>query len=212
MNSIQQQLEHTPVIPIIQSDDPAVAIQTTRALIAGGLSTIEFVLRTPEALSCMVAAASAVPAATVGVGTVLSASQAQEAIAAGARFIVSPGLHREVIDVAREHAVPVFPGAVTATEVQQAWNMGLRTLKFFPAEQSGGVAMIKTLSSVFGDVRFMPTGGISADNLASYLGIPAVLACGGSWLTPAAALEAGDFNAITKLAVRALSIAAASRG
>jgi len=212
MNSIQQQLEHTPVIPIIQSDDPAGAIQTTQALIAGGLSTIEFVLRTPKALSCMVAAASAVPAATVGVGTVLTASQAQEAIAAGARFIVSPGLHREVIDVAREHGVPVFPGVVTATEVQQAWNMGLRTLKFFPAEQSGGVAMIKTLSSVFGDVRFMPTGGISADNLASYLGIPAVLACGGSWLTPAAALEAGDFNAITKLAVRAVSIAAASRG
>ncbi len=212
MNRIEQQLEQTAVIPIVQSDDPAVAIQTTRALAAGGLSVVEFVLRTPQALSCMVAAASAVPEAIVGVGTVLSAGQASEAIAAGAKFVVSPGLQREVVDVAREHALPVFPGVASATEVQQAWNMGLRVLKFFPAELSGGAAMIKTLSSVFGGVRFMPTGGISADNLGEYLRLPAVLACGGSWLTPKAALESGDFDTITKLAAEAVSVAAASRG
>ena len=211
MNTIEHRLESIQVVPLIQADDPDVAIQTTKALVAGGLSVIEFVMRTPQALSCMTASARAVPEATIGAGTVLSAEQAGAAIAAGAEFLVSPGLHQAVVDVAKSHDLPIFPGVATATEVQQAWNMGLRTLKFFPAEQAGGIAMLKSLGSVFGDVRFMPTGGISAGNLANYLSTPAVLACGGSWLTPKAALAAQDFDAITKLAAEAVAIAASSR-
>lgn len=112
-----------------------------------------------------------------------------------------------MVATANELGVPIIPGVVTATEAQQAWNMGLRELKFFPAEQAGGVAMIKSLSSVFRDVTFMPTGGVSTANLKDYLALPSVLACGGSWLTPAAVIAAGDYDQITKLAREALAVA-----
>ncbi len=212
MNTIEQELESVPLVPLIQSNDPAIAIETAKALVAGGLFVIELVLRTPEALNCLAAIVQAVPEAIVGAGTVLNTRQAEAAIMAGAEFIVSPGLHKPVIDAVKVHGLPVFPGVVTATEMQQAWNMGLRTLKFFPAELAGGTALIKSLAAVFGDVKFIPTGGISADNLAEYLSVPAVLACGGSWLTPKTALARGDFEVVTELAAAAVAIAVATRG
>ncbi len=200
-------LENIPVVPVVVIDDAAKAVPVARALVAGGLPIIEVTMRTAAAPAAIAAIAAEVPDAHVGAGTVLSAEQAREIVAAGARFIVSPGLHEEVVSAAAELGVPIIPGVATATEAQQAWNLGLRELKFFPAAQAGGVAMIKALSSVFRDVTFMPTGGVSTANLREYLAVPSVLACGGSWLTPAAAIAAGDFEQITTLAREALAIA-----
>jgi 2-dehydro-3-deoxyphosphogluconate aldolase/(4S)-4-hydroxy-2-oxoglutarate aldolase len=211
-DSIEARLQSTPVVPLIQAGDPAVAVATARALLEGGLTVLEVVMRTDAALQCIEAIAQQVPEAIVGAGTVLSRVHANAAAAAGARFIVSPGLHEDVVAAAAEHGLPVFPGVATATEAQRAWNMGLRVLKFFPAGQAGGVPMIKALASVFRDVRFMPTGGVSADNLAEYLAVPAVIACGGSWLTPAADIAAGNYDAVRELAAEAVAIARKARG
>ncbi len=200
-------LENIPVVPVVVIDDADKAVAVARALVAGGLPIIEVTMRTSAAPAAIAAIAAEVPEAHVGAGTVLSAEQARSIVAAGARFIVSPGLHEEVVSAANALGVPIIPGVATATEAQQAWNMGLRELKFFPAEQAGGVAMIKSLSSVFRDVTFMPTGGVTTANLKDYLALPSVLACGGSWLTPAAAIAAGDYDQITKLAREALAVA-----
>ena len=160
------------------------------------------------ALECLQAVADEVPEMIAGAGTVLTADQANAAVDAGAKFIVSPGLDDGVVAAARERGVPVYPGIVTPGELQHAHNLGLDVVKFFPASLAGGVPMLRALSSVFRHMRFMPTGGVSPGNLAEYLAVPAVLACGGSWLTPAAAIAAGDYEQITKLAKDALAIAA----
>ena len=206
-NSIEARLREAPVVPLVQSDDPEVATLTTKALVAGGLTVIEVVMRTEGALVCMEEITKSVPDAIVGAGTVLSSEQAEAAISSGAQFIVSPGLYAPVVDVAKANGLMMFPGVSTATEAQQAWNMGLRTLKFFPASLAGGPAMLKALSSVFRDVNFMPTGGVSVANLPDYLAVPSVLACGGSWRTPAKEIAAGNYDAITRLAAEAVAIA-----
>lgn len=203
----QDRLKRAPVVPLVVPDDPETAIRTTQALVDGGLTLVEVVLRTPDAIHCLGGVARAVPGAIVGAGTVLSEEQARAVLDQGAKFLVLPGFYAPVVRLAQEAGVPVFPGVSTATEAQQAWNMGLRTLKFFPASLAGGTAMLKALGSVFQDVRFMPTGGISAGNLADYLALPNVLACGGSWLTPKSAVEQGDYQKITQLAAEAVSIA-----
>lgn len=210
-NEIETRLQSVPVVPLVQANDPDIAIEISRALIAGGLTVLELVLRTEEALKCLAAIAAAVPEAIIGAGTVLNAEQATAAVNCGAQFIVSPGLDDGVVDVALGNDMPVYPGISTATELQCAWNMGLRSVKFFPAAQAGGPAMIKSLSSVFRDVTFMPTGGVSAANLADYLAVPAVIACGGSWLTPAKDIAAGNFAAITRLASEAVTLARSLR-
>ncbi len=201
-----------PVVPLVQCDDPDVAIDQSQALLKGGLTVVEVVLRTRRALQCLAAIGKACPGAIVGAGTVLTGEQARAAIDAGARFIVSPGLDESIITVANAQDVPVFPGVATASEVQRAWNLGLRLVKVFPAGIAGGPALLKALSSAFRAMKFMPTGGVSAKNLAQYLAIPSVFACGGSWLTPADAVAAGDFEMISKLANEAVKIARASRG
>jgi len=212
MNSdIAYRLRAVPIVPLVQSRDTGVAVRTAKALVAGGLTVLEVVFRNVEAIECMAAIVEAVPDAITGAGTILNAEQAQLAVRAGAQFIVSPGLDDGVVDVALDSDLPIYPGIATATELQCAWNMGLRAVKFFPAGQSGGPAMIKSLSSVFRDVSFMPTGGVSAANLAEYLAVPSVLACGGSWLTPKNEIENGNYDAVTALAGEAASIAAAAR-
>ncbi len=203
-------LKRAPVVPLVQSNDPEEAVAISQALLDGGLKVLEVVLRTDEALKCLAKIADTFPDVQVGAGTVLSAEQAKKAIGAGAKFIVSPGLTEGVVHTAHKADMPVLPGIATATELQTAWNMGLRTVKFFPASLSGGPKMLKALSSVFRDVSFMPTGGVSANNLREYLDIPAVLACGGSWLTPKGEIAAGNFGAITQLAKDAVSIAQTS--
>ena len=199
-------------MPVVVIDDADKAVPVAEALVAGGLPIIEVTMRTAAAADAIAAIAERVPDAFVGAGTVLSADHAHAIVAAGAKFIVSPGLHADVVAAAESLSVPIIPGIATATEVQQAWNMGLRMLKFFPAEQAGGVPMIKALASVFRDVVFMPTGGVSTANLKDYLELPAVLACGGSWLTPAGAIADSDFDRITTLASEALAIAKEVRG
>ncbi len=209
---LDQRLEKAPVVPLVVPADPQSSIETARALVAGGLTVIEVVLRTTAAMEALEQIVSAVPEATIGAGTVLSDQQARDVLQAGAQFIVSPGLYAPVVQVAQAAKVPVFPGVATASEAQNAWNMGLRTLKFFPASLAGGPAMLKAIGSVFGDVKFMPTGGVSAANLGDYLALPNVLACGGSWLTPKSAIAEGNYNVITKLAAEAVAIAKQSRG
>ncbi|HSG57920.1 MAG TPA: bifunctional 4-hydroxy-2-oxoglutarate aldolase/2-dehydro-3-deoxy-phosphogluconate aldolase [Woeseiaceae bacterium] len=210
-NPIIQLLESSPVVPLVQADDPAVAVDTSRALHAGGLPVVEVVFRTDRALECLAAGASDVPDVVAGAGTVRSAEQAVAAFDAGAQFIVSPGLDDDVVAVAKERGAPVFPGIVTPSELQHAFNLGLDVVKFFPASIAGGVPALKALSSVFRTMRFMPTGGVSAGNLADFLAIPAVLACGGSWLTPKDAIAKGDFDAVTALAREAIQIASRAR-
>lgn len=200
-------LQRAPVVPLVQSTRPEEAIKISRALIAGGLNVLEVVLRTDEALDCLAAIAREFPDIAVGAGTVLSGEQTREALDRGAAFIVSPGLHSSVVEASQSASVPVLPGVATASELQTAWNMGLRTVKFFPASLAGGPKMLGALSSVFRDVSFMPTGGVGPDNLRDYLAIPAVLACGGSWLTPKDAISDDNYDAITTLAKDALAIA-----
>lgn len=208
---INKKLGADLVVPLVQADDPAIAVNISRALAAGGLGVAEVVLRTDRALDCLRSVAEEVPEMIAGAGTVLSARQAEAALNAGAQFIVSPGLDEGVVAVAKDRGVPVYPGIVTPGELQHAYNLGLEIVKFFPASIAGGVPALKALSSVFRTMRFMPTGGISPGNLADYLAVPAVLACGGSWLTPADAIASGDYGKITTLARDALKIAAQAR-
>ncbi len=209
--TLTERLGNAPIVPLVQADDPATAVATAEALHKGGLSVIEVVMRTPAALDCMREIIQSVPQVIVGAGTVLSAGQTREVLDVGAAFVVSPGLDQGVVSIAQAAGVPVYPGIATPSECQRAHNLGLDAVKFFPATLNGGVAMLKALGSVFRTIRFMPTGGISANNLAEYLALPSVLACGGSWLTPASEVAAGNFAAVTRLAEEALSIAAHAR-
>ena len=208
---VAELLGKNPIVPLVQADDPAVAVATSRALAAGGLQVAEVVFRTNRALECLQAVADEVPEMIAGAGTVLSAAQATAALESGAKFVVSPGLDEGVLGVAIEHGVPVFPGTMTPSEVQRAFNLGLETVKFFPASIAGGIPALKALASVFRTMRFMPTGGVSAANLGEFLAVPAVLACGGSWLTPAEVIAAGDYDKVTALAAEAVEIARAAR-
>ncbi|MEM7704036.1 MAG: bifunctional 4-hydroxy-2-oxoglutarate aldolase/2-dehydro-3-deoxy-phosphogluconate aldolase [Pseudomonadota bacterium] len=205
--TIHELLSQSPVVPLVQADDPEVAVEVARALAVGGLRVAEVVFRTDRALECLKAVADHVPEMVAGAGTVLNREQAQAALDNGAQFLVSPGLDDGVVETAQRLGVPVFPGIMTPTEAQRATNLGLDTVKFFPASIAGGVPALKALASVFRQLRFMPTGGVSPANLAEFLRVPAVIACGGSWLTPADAIAAGDFDAVTTLAAQALELA-----
>ncbi len=209
--TLEQRLLAAPVVPLIQADDPAVAVKTANALKEGGLSVIEVVLRTDAAVDCMEAIVKQTEGLIVGAGTVLTVEQAQNVVARGAQFVVSPGLVDGVAEFCQSQSVPIYAGTMTAGEVQRAYALGLRTVKFFPAKLAGGVPMLKAFSSVFRDMQFMPTGGVSAANLHEFLALPSVIACGGSWLTPADAIAADDYNAITELAREAVAIAQTAR-
>ncbi|GAB4361677.1 MAG: 2-dehydro-3-deoxy-phosphogluconate aldolase [Oricola sp.] len=189
-----------PVIPVIVLDDARHAVPLAKALAAGGLPAIEITLRTDAALESIRRVAAEVPEALVGAGTILNAAQFEAAVEAGSKFIVSPGLTPELADAAEGSPAPLLPGAVTASEIMAALEDGYSLLKFFPAEQAGGAAYLKSLSSPFGGVKFCPTGGISAKNAGDYLSLPNVLCVGGSWVAPKDAVAAGDWGRITALA------------
>jgi 2-dehydro-3-deoxyphosphogluconate aldolase/(4S)-4-hydroxy-2-oxoglutarate aldolase len=194
------------VVPVVVFESAADAVPVATALRDGGLPVIEVTLRTAAATEAIRRIADQVPDIAIGAGTVLDAEQVAAAANAGARFIVSPGLHESVVDEAQSRQLPVYPGVSTATEAQAAWNLGLRTLKFFPAIPAGGVPMLKALSSVFRDLQFMPTGGVTAANLVDFLQLSSVIACGGSWLTPAESIAAKDYGAIRQLAEQARAL------
>lgn len=212
LGELEAVLNQVPVIPVLVIDNADDAVPVARALAAGGLPIAEVTLRTPAATDAIAAIAEQVPEVLVGAGTVLSGDQVAVAKSAGAQFVVSPGLSQSVISACEIAAIPCIPGVVTASEVQRAWNLGIRTLKFFPAIQAGGPAAIKALASVFRKVRFIPTGGVTAENLSDFLALPSVVACGGSWLAPANIVAAGDFDAVENRAREALVIASKSSG
>ncbi|MGB5336668.1 MAG: bifunctional 4-hydroxy-2-oxoglutarate aldolase/2-dehydro-3-deoxy-phosphogluconate aldolase [Woeseiaceae bacterium] len=203
---MDEQLKKARVVPVVVVDRVDDAVPIAEALREGGLPIIEVTLRTSAALEAIRKIANDVADVIVGAGTVLNAEQAKAAADAGARFIVSPGLHESVVAESRALNLPIYPGIATATEAMGAWNLGIRTVKFFPASQAGGVSMLKALSSVFRDLNFMPTGGITPATLNDYLQLPSVVACGGSWLTPVSAVEQKDFASITRLAAEARAL------
>jgi 2-dehydro-3-deoxyphosphogluconate aldolase/(4S)-4-hydroxy-2-oxoglutarate aldolase len=201
--SALQVMRDAPVIPVIVLNDVDQAVLLARALVAGGIRMLEVTLRTPQALACIEAIARDVPDAVVGAGTVRSAADAQACAMAGARFAVSPGYTPRLGQACRDAGLPLLPGVATGSEIMMAQEDGLCELKFFPALQAGGPAMLKAWSGPFGDVRFCPTGGISMANAAEFLALPNVVCVGGSWLTPAEAVARGDWAQVTALARQA---------
>jgi len=195
-----QIMTDAPVVPVIVLNDRAHAVPLARALLAGGIRMLEVTLRTPAALACIEAIAREVPEAVVGAGTVRSAADAQAAAMAGARFAVSPGYTHGVGKACRDLGLPLLPGVATGSEIMAAQEDGYAALKFFPALQAGGLAMLRAWQGPFGDVKFCPTGGITASNAREFLALPNVVCVGGSWLTPAEAVVRGDWPAITQLA------------
>jgi len=201
-----QVMRDAPVIPVIVLHDVRHAVPMARALVAGGIRMLEVTLRTPQALDCMRAIASEVPEAVVGAGTVRSPADAEAAARAGARFAVSPGFTPAVGRACRDQGLPLLPGVATGSEIMAAQEEGHAALKFFPALQAGGAAMLKAWNGPFGDVVFCPTGGISQGNAADFLALPNVACVGGSWLVPGDALAQGDWARITQLAREAAAL------
>lgn len=197
-----------PVVPVITVDDPERAVALARALGDGGLPAIEVTLRTEAALRAIRAIVDALPGrVVVGAGTVRSPEQGAEAMAAGATFLVSPGVTPSLIQAAMEWRAPFLPGVATASEAMALADMGYQFQKFFPAEQSGGAAALKSLGAPLPDIAFCPTGGIHAGNASDYLALDNVVCVGGSWVAPKEAVEAGDWDAIRKLAEAAAKLA-----
>ena len=198
-----QVMQDAPVIPVIVLTDVMQAVALARALVAGGIRMLEVTLRTPQALACIEAIARDVPDAVVGAGTVRSASDAQAAAMAGARFAVSPGYTHAVGQACRDLGLALLPGVATGSEIMAAQEDGLNELKFFPAMQAGGPAMLKAWGGPFGGISFCPTGGVTIDNAPEFLALPNAVCVGGSWLTPADALEHNNWSRITALAFQA---------
>lgn len=197
---------HDRVVPVIEIDEISRADRLADSLLEGGLGCAEVTLRTDAALFVIERLAARGDLA-VGAGTVLSLAQGKAAVDAGARFVVSPGLNRELVSWCVQRSVPVLPGCATATEIMAAMAAGAAVVKFFPAEPLGGVPMLRALSGVFGSVRFLPTGGIGPDTMCSYLELPAVAACGGSWMVKPAWIRDGRFDRIREETARTVSLA-----
>lgn len=195
----RQILEVAPVIPVLVIDEPDTAVELASALIEGGLNVLEITLRTPTAMDA-IAAIKSQTNAIVGAGTVNNMAQLEQCADHGVDFMVSPGLHLPLVDAATKHNIPYLPGIATATDALTAINAGLDTLKFFPAEQNGGVPMLKALGGPYQDLRFCPTGGINQNNYQEYLDLPNVLCVGGSWVAPANLLRERKWQEITALA------------
>lgn len=196
-------LQGQPVVPVLLVDRVATAIPLAKALVAGGLRAIEITLRTEAALDAIKAVAEEVDGALVGAGTILDARQFAAAVKVGSKFIVSPGTTQELLDVARKSPVPLLPGVSTPSEIMALREEGYALLKFFPAEQAGGAAFLKALSSPLGGMSFCPTGGITPKTATDYLSLPNVLCVGGSWVAPKDLVAKGDWSAITALAAEA---------
>ena len=199
-------LQEYKVIPVVTIKDISKAVPLAKALIDGGLPTAEVTFRTAGARDAIKAITKEFPDMFVGAGTVLTVEQADEAIDAGAKFLVAPGFNKEVVEHSLSRGVPMVPGVCTPTEIEAALSIGLKCLKFFPAEAAGGVKMIKAISAPYGMIKIMPTGGISPENIGTYLACKSVICCGGSWLTPSDLIEKGDFESITKIVKEAVEL------
>lgn len=199
----------SPVVPVVVLEDAADAVPLARALVAGGLPVVEVTLRTPAAQDAIRAIADAVPEAVVGAGTVLTPEQAEQAVAAGARFLVSPGSTDALLDAMLASGVPALPGVATASEAMALLERGITEMKFFPAEAAGGIPYLKSLASPLPSVRFCPTGGIDEARAPGYLALPNVSCVGGTWMLPGEALAARDWLHIRRLAEGAAGLGGA---
>ncbi len=204
-----ENLKAVRVVPVIVIKDLGHAVPLAKALVEGGLNVLEITLRSPAALEAIRTISGEVEGALVGAGTVINAEQFVDAADAGAKFVVSPGLTEEVVRASRDHLLPLLPGVATASEIMHGISLGLKTFKFFPAENVGGAAAIKALGGPFPQVSFCPTGGVSAKNLQTYLSLPNVICAGGSWMVPSDLNEADAFARATTMAREACSLASA---
>ncbi|MBQ7908569.1 MAG: bifunctional 4-hydroxy-2-oxoglutarate aldolase/2-dehydro-3-deoxy-phosphogluconate aldolase [Elusimicrobiaceae bacterium] len=202
---ILSEISNIGIVPVIALDNANQAVPLAKALIDGGLPCAEVTFRTAAAEESIRQMARHCPDMLVGAGTILTPEQADKAVAAGARFIVSPGLNEEVVKHCQKIGVPIIAGVATPSEVEKALSLGLTTLKFFPAEAAGGLAMIKAMSAPYSQVKFMPTGGINAKNVNSYLSFKKVIACGGSWMVSKELINSGNFAEITRLTKEAVA-------
>ncbi|MGL4857601.1 MAG: bifunctional 4-hydroxy-2-oxoglutarate aldolase/2-dehydro-3-deoxy-phosphogluconate aldolase [Plesiomonas sp.] len=199
----------SPVVPVMVINHVADAVPMAKALADGGITVFEVTLRTDAALDAIRAIADAMPEAMIGAGTVINPEQYDAAVAAGAKFIISPGCTRELLDHAKQHSTPLIPGVATPSEVMQALAQGYTHLKFFPAEANGGVTALKAIAAPLPQVRFCPTGGVSPKNVHDYLSAKCVATIGGSWMLPADAIAAHDWATITRLSAEAVALVSA---
>lgn len=204
-------IERDGIVPVVELGAETDPLALADALLGAGLHTIELTLRTSAGLGAIARIAESGRELMVAAGTVLSVEQGQAAVERGARMLIAPGFSRVLVDWAIEHEVPILPGVSTPTEVEAGLSAGLDAFKFFPAEAGGGPAYLRAIRGPYPWVRFMPTGGIDASNLAGYLALPNVIACGGSWMVARALLDAGDFGAVRERAAEAAGIVAAVR-
>lgn len=212
MTDLIQKIQSAGVIPVIKLDRAEDAIPLAKALRDGGLKAAEVTFRTDAAEEAIRLIAKEFPDFLLIAGTVLTPLQADTAMKAGAQAIVSPGLNPTVVKYCRDKGYPIVPGVATPTEVESAMSFGLTHVKFFPAEAAGGVKMISAMAAPYGNIRFMPTGGISAKNLADYLNCKAVFACGGSWMVPSDKIANGEFDTIRKMTEEAVKLVKEIRG
>lgn len=211
MGTIAEQFYEYGVVPVVVLEDAKDALPLAKALIEGGLPCAEVTFRTEAAEESIRRMSEKYPDMLVGAGTVLTIEQVDRAVKAGAKFIVSPGFDPEIVDYCLSKDIPVFPGCITPSEVAQAAKRGMKVVKFFPAEQAGGVSMIKAMAAPYTMMKFMPTGGINAKNLKEYLGYDKILCCGGSWMVKGDMIRSGAFDKIKELTKEAVELAAAIR-
>lgn len=208
MNTMER-MAASVVVPVVVLEDAKDAVPTAKAMAAGGVDVMEITFRTAAAADSIKAVSAECPEVLVGAGTVVTLEQCKTAVACGAKFIVAPGFDEEVVRWCIEHEIPVLPGCVTPTEIMAAMKLGLKVVKFFPAGVYGGLKAMKALSGPFGGVKFVPTGGVSTQNIAEYVSAPFIQAVGGSWICPKADIAAGNFENITALCREARAAAGA---
>lgn len=211
MSTVTEKISTLGVVPVVVLEDAKDAAPLAKALVEGGLPCAEVTFRTDAAEESIKIMTSEYPDMFVGAGTVLTIEQVDCAVAAGAKFIVSPGFDPEIVDYCLSKEIPVFPGCITPSEVAQAVKRGLKVVKFFPAEQFGGVATIKAMAAPYVGLKFMPTGGVSAKNLESYLSCDKIVACGGSWMVKGDLVKAGKFDEIKAMTEEAVKLVAEIR-
>ena len=211
MSTVTEKISTLGVVPVVVLEDAKDAAPLAKALVEGGLPCAEVTFRTDAAEESIKIMTSEYPDMFVGAGTVLTIEQVDRAVAAGAKFIVSPGFDPEIVDYCLSKEIPIFPGCITPSEVAQAVKRGLKVVKFFPAEQFGGVATIKAMAAPYVGLKFMPTGGVSAKNLESYLSCDKIVACGGSWMVKGDLVKAGKFEEIKAMTEEAVKLVAEIR-
>lgn len=212
MGTMEERFAALGVVPVVVLNDVKDALPLAQALVEGGLPCAEVTFRTDAAEESIRLMAEKYPDMLVGAGTVLTTDQVDRAVKAGAKFIVSPGFDPDIVDYCLDKDIPVFPGCITPSEVAQAVKRGLKVVKFFPAEQFGGVSTIKALAAPYTMVKFMPTGGVSTKNLKDYLECDKILCCGGSWMVKGDLIKAGEFDKIRELTKEAVELAKSIRG